>query len=239
MGNSNLKLFKETPYFHWKYGYEARLEDLTKSSIDYLLDLEKKLLKNYNNFIRSDEIRKGRKNLAIKKEAKDRWRCMVSTAPLAATTAPYFPKKLGKLLRKGPKKFYEFVHDDIGDMLKEWDIDGGWGTSRKERVKNINYGTDRNGDKSDGYAIFQWEKIDEYFNEEFIKNVGHEKFWGGRIEVWALNRMCKDRKHVVKHYPDFRPLDRFNKRYSPRAIQNGQSLYVHKIWLPENWEVYI
>ncbi|MFW6140975.1 MAG: hypothetical protein ACOC53_00270 [Candidatus Saliniplasma sp.] len=210
----NLELFRETAEFRRKYGYRASLNDLTEGSIEILKSFEKKLTRGYKYILRSDEIRKEKKNLGIKKDARDKWRCAACTSTLAASTMPYFPKKLGKLLRSNKGGFYDYVHDELADFMEEhWDMKGGTGTSRRDRVISINKGDVRGGDKSEGYLIFPWDKVPHYFNEDLIRDVGSEDFLGGQIELTALERMCKNRRHVIEYYPGYKTFQ-FYKKYA-------------------------
>ncbi len=237
MDNMSLSVFKETPYFHEKYGYDASLRDLTDSSIEFLESLEDKLKRSYNNVLESGEIRKERKKLGIVTSEKNKWKCDANTAVLASKTLPYFPKKFGKLLRKGSGGFYDCIDEELEKYMNEcWDIHGGSGTSRKKRIESINNGTGRGGDKSEGYLLFSWEKVPDYFSPQLIKDVGRDDFLGGKIEMGALEKMCKDRNHVIKYYPSFSPFC-LHKKYTVR--NNKKFIPVNKIDVPERWELYI
>ncbi len=233
-----LEMFKETHEFYRKYGYEARLEDLTDGSIEFLRSLEDRLTRGYHMIIGSDEIRKEKKKLGIKSGAKNKWKCMVNTSTFAAKTLPYFPKKLGKLLRNSSGSFYDCVDDELVNYIGEyWDMGGGSGTSRKKRVESINKCSGRGGDTSRGYLLFPWEKIPTYFNPKLINEVGKEDFLGGRIEMKALERMCKDRSYLIKYYPNFAAFE-FHKKYE-LSSKNVRFIPVHQINIPERWELYI
>ncbi len=233
----SLDIFKETPHFYEKYGYDASLEDLTDSSTEFLNSLEKRLKKKYHRIMGSDEIRKERKNLGVESKHKDRWKCTPNTATLASKTMPYFPKKLGKLLRDGSGGFYDYVDEELEEYMNEyWDMRSGSGTSRKERVDSINRGRGRGGDRSQGYLIFPWERVSDYFSPHLIEDVGRDDFLGGRIEMHALEKMCKDREHLIEYYPNFSSFY-FHKKYE--LNNNKRFIPVNQINIPERWELYL
>jgi len=235
---AGLEIFKETHEFYKKYGYNARLEDLTDSSLEFLKNIEKKLTGGFQKIVRSDEIRKERKKLGVKKSAKKRWKCTVNTSPLAARTMPYFPKTLGRLLRNSKGSFYDYVDDELANYMERyWDMRGGSGTSRRKRVECINKGTGRGGDTSRGYLLFPWEKVPDYFNPQLIQDVGSEGFLGGRIEMNALKRMCKNRGYIIEYYPNFRAFE-YYKKYELLG-KNERFIPAHEINIAERWELYI
>ncbi|MGM0406050.1 MAG: hypothetical protein ACQEQM_07915 [Thermoplasmatota archaeon] len=235
---TGLKIFRETPEFYKKYGYQACLADLTKSSLELLRSLEEKLKSGYHNILRSDEIRKQRKKLSVKRKAKSKWKCTVNTSPLAARTMPYFPKTLGRLLRNSSGSFYDYVDEELAYYMgKYWDMRGGSGTSRKKRVECINKCTGRGGDTSRGYLLFPWEKVPDYYNEQLIRDVGSKSFLGGKIEIRSLERMCKNRRHIIEYYPDIKPFQ-YYKKYELSG-NNTRFVPVHEINIPERWELYI
>ncbi|GEM_PF-2874176 len=237
MDNMSLDVFKETPYFYEKYGYDASFRDLTDSSIGFLEDLEDKLKRSYHSVIGSDEMRRERKKLGVKSNKKNKWRCDPNTAVFASKTLPYFPKRLGKLLRDGSGGFYDYIDEELEKYMNEhWDIHGGSGTSRKKRIESINNGTGRGGDKSEGYLLFPWEKVPDYFSPQLIKDVGREDFLGGKIEIDALEKMCKDRNHIIEYYPSFSSFY-FHKKYAVSNID--KFVPVGKIDVPERWELYL
>ncbi|MFO7791510.1 MAG: hypothetical protein R6W73_00825 [Candidatus Saliniplasma sp.] len=236
--NAGLEMFKETHEFYKKYGFNARLSDLTEGSLEFLRNIEEKLTNGYHRIIGSEEIRRKKKKLGVKNKEKHKWKCTANTSTFAARTLPYFPKKLGKLLRNGSGSFYDCVDDELVDYMKKyWDMRGGSGTSRKKRVESINKCTGRGGDTSRGYLLFPWEKVPSYFNPRMIREVGSEDFLGGKIEINALERMCKNRKFVLKYYPNFKPFE-FHRKYELSG-KNVRFIPVHQINVPERWELYI
>ncbi len=235
---AGLEIFKETHEFYKKYGYNAQLGDLTEGSLEFLRGLEKKLTNGFHRIIGSEEIRKERKKLVVKKKAKHRWKCTVNTSPLAARTMPYFPKILGRLLRNSSGSFYDYVDEELAYyMEKYWNMRGGSGTSRKKRVECINKRTGRGGDTSRGYLLFPWEKVPDYFNAGLIRDVGSDSFLGGKIELQALERMCKNRQYVIAYYPNFKSFE-YYKKYELSG-KNARFVPVHEVNIPERWELYI